>query len=217
MDDDRWALSGRNSWRCPFDFILNGKYPDVLRHSMLSVSAEPLKCWFFFSCKLFHPISNLIIVRSSIPFAHSDLSDFLGGAYAIQYFFAGVSIVAFFFGLLFLPETHGKKLSEIEAYFKGKSNKKPKANGTKKVLNNRKPKQPVFKLQTVNESEKMMNGSDNVWRRLQRVRNQFIVLASANPENLEKLSACKTTKISEKKCFFSSEHFSWKRVAGKSS
>lgn len=80
----------------------------------------------------------------------------LGGAYAIQYFFAGISIVAFFFALLFLPETHGKKLSEIENYFKGDSKVKTKA---KKPNNNRKPKQT---LQTVNESEKMMNGAENV-------------------------------------------------------
>lgn len=88
-----------------------------------------------------------------------DLSAFLGGAYAIQYFFAGTSIVAFFFALLFLPETHGKKLSEIEDYFRGKKDKKPTATKPKKPLNNRKPKQT---LQTVNESEKMMNGAENV-------------------------------------------------------
>ncbi|XP_055296426.1 facilitated trehalose transporter Tret1-2 homolog [Sitodiplosis mosellana] len=92
---------------------------------------------------------------------YRDLSAFLGGAYAIQYFFAGTSIIAFFFALLFLPETHGKKLSEIEDYFRGKrqsssSNKTTKA---KKPTTNRKPKQT---LQTVNESEKMMNGAENV-------------------------------------------------------
>lgn len=87
----------------------------------------------------------------------SDLSAVLGGAYAIQYFFAGTSIIAFFFALLFLPETHGKKLSDIEAYFKGNTKTKPTL---KKSANNRKPKQT---LQTVNESEKMMNGPENVW------------------------------------------------------
>lgn len=86
-----------------------------------------------------------------------DLSALLGGAHAIQYFFASISIVAFFFALLFLPETHGKKLSEIEEYFKGKSTKK--ATRPKKPTANRKPKQT---LQTVNESEKMMNGAENV-------------------------------------------------------
>lgn len=88
------------------------------------------------------------------------MSAFLGGAYAIQYFFAGTSIVAFFFALLFLPETHGKKLSEIEDYFRGKSPRSSsKATKPKKPTNNRKPKQT---LQTVNESEKMMNGAENV-------------------------------------------------------
>lgn len=81
----------------------------------------------------------------------SDLTDFLGGAYAIQYFFAGTSVIAFFFALLFLPETHGKKLSEIEDHFRGKPKTTAKP---KKPTHNRKPKQT---LQTVNESEKMMN------------------------------------------------------------
>lgn len=89
-------------------------------------------------------------------FHFSGLSNLLGGAYAIQYFFAGTSIVAFFFALLFLPETHGKKLSEIENYFKG--TRKVKAKAAKKP-NNRKPKQT---LQTVNESEKILNGVENV-------------------------------------------------------
>lgn len=89
---------------------------------------------------------------------YRDLSDLLGGAYGIQYFFAGVSIIAFFFGLLFLPETHGKKLSEIEDYFRGRP--KPPTKPTKPAnKHNRKPKQT---LQTVNESEKMMNGAESV-------------------------------------------------------
>lgn len=35
----------------------------------------------------------------------------------IQWFFAGVSVGASIFVWLLLPETHGKKLSEIEEYF----------------------------------------------------------------------------------------------------
>lgn len=50
------------------------------------------------------------------------LTHFLGGSHAVQWFFALVSIMGFFFALFFLPETHGKKLSEIEAYFQSKSN-----------------------------------------------------------------------------------------------
>ncbi|CAK9798832.1 Facilitated trehalose transporter Tret1 [Anthophora plagiata] len=42
---------------------------------------------------------------------------FLGGSYAVQWFFAAVSIGATAFVWLLLPETHGKKLSEIEEYF----------------------------------------------------------------------------------------------------
>jgi len=39
------------------------------------------------------------------------------GSYAVQWFFAGVSVGAAIFVWLLLPETHGKKLSEIEEYF----------------------------------------------------------------------------------------------------
>ena len=39
------------------------------------------------------------------------------GSHAVQWFFAGVSIMAVVFVWLLLPETHGKKLSEIEEYF----------------------------------------------------------------------------------------------------
>lgn len=96
-----------------------------------------------------------------LPF-DSDLSAFLGGAYAIQWFFAAVSIVGFFFALLVLPETHGKKLSEIEAYFSGEeAARKPKSAAPKNrnggsggtAVQNRKPKQT---LETVKEAEKMI-------------------------------------------------------------
>lgn len=39
------------------------------------------------------------------------------GSYAVQWFFAGVSIGSAMFVWILLPETHGKKLSEIEEYF----------------------------------------------------------------------------------------------------
>lgn len=168
MDNDRWVIPKWNSWCGPFHIIFNGKHFNVLRHSSIPVSLNEN-----FACDTLNLLPIPLIsaacgqLFSFFITNSSDLQDYLGGAYAIQYFFAGVSIVAFFFGLLFLPETHGKKLSEIEAYFKGKSSKKTKPGTGKKVVNNRKPKQPVFKLQTVNESEKMMNGSDNVWRSTQ--------------------------------------------------
>lgn len=53
--------------------------------------------------------------------SYRPLKDFLGGPHAIQWFFAMFSMIGFFFALFFLPETHGKKLSEIVAYFEKKS------------------------------------------------------------------------------------------------
>ncbi|KOX79412.1 Facilitated trehalose transporter Tret1 [Melipona quadrifasciata] len=49
--------------------------------------------------------------------SYRSLQDFLGGSHAVQWFFAGISIAAAVFVWLLLPETHGKKLSEIEEYF----------------------------------------------------------------------------------------------------
>ncbi|XP_066596393.1 facilitated trehalose transporter Tret1-2 homolog isoform X2 [Prorops nasuta] len=49
--------------------------------------------------------------------SYRSLQSFLGGSYAVQWFFAGVSLSATVFVWLLLPETHGKKLSEIEEYF----------------------------------------------------------------------------------------------------
>lgn len=146
LDDDSRIVSNGNPWNCPFNIVLDGKSVDVRRHSKLQVSC----------CVL------AVVDGADAHFSiFRGLSAFLGGAYAIQYFFAGVSIIGFFFALLFLPETHGKKLSEIEDYFKGK--KKPTARPAKKRTvggaNNRKPKQA---LETVNESEKMIKGPNSV-------------------------------------------------------
>ncbi|XP_020281335.1 facilitated trehalose transporter Tret1-like [Pseudomyrmex gracilis] len=49
--------------------------------------------------------------------SYRNLQTFLGGSYAVQWFFTGVSLGAAVFVWLLLPETHGKKLSEIEEYF----------------------------------------------------------------------------------------------------
>uniref|UniRef100_A0A6E8W0L2 MFS domain-containing protein n=1 Tax=Anopheles coluzzii TaxID=1518534 RepID=A0A6E8W0L2_ANOCL len=53
--------------------------------------------------------------------SYRTITDLLGGAYAVQWMFAVVSVIGFFFALFFLPETHGKSLAEIEAFFAGKS------------------------------------------------------------------------------------------------
>ncbi|XP_012261501.1 facilitated trehalose transporter Tret1-2 homolog isoform X2 [Athalia rosae] len=49
--------------------------------------------------------------------SYRDLSSALGGSHGLQWFFAGVSVGAAVFVWIWLPETHGKKLSEIEEYF----------------------------------------------------------------------------------------------------
>ena len=41
----------------------------------------------------------------------------MGGASAIQWFFAAVSVVGFFYAAIILPETHNKELWEIEQHF----------------------------------------------------------------------------------------------------
>ncbi|XP_018399769.1 PREDICTED: facilitated trehalose transporter Tret1-like [Cyphomyrmex costatus] len=62
-----------------------------------------------------YSIANLLMFAALQ--SYRSLQEFLGGAYAVQYFFAGVSVGAAIFVWLLLPETHGKKLSEIEEYF----------------------------------------------------------------------------------------------------
>ncbi|XP_021926811.1 facilitated trehalose transporter Tret1-2 homolog isoform X2 [Zootermopsis nevadensis] len=49
---------------------------------------------------------------------YRDVRDLLGGAHALQWFFAAVALGGVVFIYVFLPETHGKTLAEIEEYFK---------------------------------------------------------------------------------------------------
>lgn len=81
--------------------------------------------------------------------SYRTLQDTLGGVHAIQWFFSAVSIVGFFFGLFVLPETHGKKLSEIEDSFRGKSKKKSQKQKSTTYV-----RTPT--LETIKESEKMI-------------------------------------------------------------
>ncbi|XP_076182630.1 facilitated trehalose transporter Tret1 isoform X2 [Ptiloglossa arizonensis] len=62
-----------------------------------------------------YSIANLLLFTALQ--SYRSLQSFLGGSYAVQWFFAGISIGAAVFVWLLLPETHGKKLSEIEEYF----------------------------------------------------------------------------------------------------
>ncbi|RZC37799.1 facilitated trehalose transporter Tret1 [Asbolus verrucosus] len=69
---------------------------------------------------LAHSISTSIV--NLIMFAavqnYVNLEILLGGSAGVQWFFSGVSAAAVVFTFVFLPETHRKKLSEIEDYFK---------------------------------------------------------------------------------------------------
>ncbi|RLU22918.1 hypothetical protein DMN91_005196 [Ooceraea biroi] len=68
-----------------------------------------------FAHSISYSMANLLMFAALQ--SYRSLQAFLGGAYAVQWFFAGVSVGAAVFVWLMLPETHGKKLSEIEEYF----------------------------------------------------------------------------------------------------
>lgn len=79
--------------------------------------------------------------------SYRPMLDFLGGSHMVQFFYAFFSILGFFFALCILPETHGKKLSEIVAYFE-----------KKKPANNRVNASDIYSVTTMdkNEMEKML-------------------------------------------------------------
>lgn len=60
-------------------------------------------------------IANLLMFASVQ--SYWGLSSIFGGASGIQWFFAVVALTASVYALIFLPETHGKKLSDITQYF----------------------------------------------------------------------------------------------------
>ncbi|XP_012220613.1 facilitated trehalose transporter Tret1-2 homolog [Linepithema humile] len=68
-----------------------------------------------FAHAISYSIANLLMFAALQ--SYRDLQTFLGGSYAVQWFFACVSLATTAFVWLMLPETHEKKLSEIEAYF----------------------------------------------------------------------------------------------------
>jgi MFS family permease len=49
---------------------------------------------------------------------YRDVRDLLGGAHAVQWFFAVMALGGAIFVYIFLPETHGRTLADIEEYFK---------------------------------------------------------------------------------------------------
>lgn len=55
--------------------------------------------------------------------SYRPMLEFFGSSARVQWLFACVSLGGFLFALFFLPETYGKKLSEIEDHFKGTKQK----------------------------------------------------------------------------------------------
>ncbi|XP_060533328.1 facilitated trehalose transporter Tret1-2 homolog [Cylas formicarius] len=88
------------------------------------------------------------------------LLDWWGGIVGIQWFFAVISILASAYVFIFVPETHGKKLSEITNYFSDSgaiyilSRKKDKE-AQKRRTQSRVPKRDIVK--SGNQNEKLIN------------------------------------------------------------
>lgn len=70
-----------------------------------------------------------------------------------------MSILAFFYALLIIPETHGKKLQEIEAYFTKTSTKRQPNEPKTTKENNVLIMQP--RLKTISETEVMLKDESN--------------------------------------------------------
>ncbi|XP_066154003.1 facilitated trehalose transporter Tret1-like isoform X1 [Euwallacea fornicatus] len=60
--------------------------------------------------------ANNLLLFASVQSFYS-LEDWFGGIVGIQWFFAVISVLAGVYTIIFLPETHNKKLSEIRDYF----------------------------------------------------------------------------------------------------
>lgn len=78
-------------------------FPTAIRGIAHSISYSTANVLMFFAIQSYRPMLAL-----------------LGGAHAVQWLFASVSLSGLVFAVFFLPETHGKKLKEIEDHFMGK-------------------------------------------------------------------------------------------------
>lgn len=79
-------------------------FPTSIRGIAHSISYSTANVLMFFAIQSYRPMISI-----------------LGGAYAVQWLFASVSLSGLLFALFFMPETHGKKLKDIEDYFMGKA------------------------------------------------------------------------------------------------
>lgn len=94
------------------------------------------------------------------------LNELLGGSSGLQYFFAVISLCGLFYSFIFLPETHGKKLSQIEAYFKDntafitcnrKKDKENQAKNQKPIVKNSRLTEKDFNKSCNGQKENMIS------------------------------------------------------------
>lgn len=103
--------------------------------------------------------------------SYYNLNRLFGGSSGLQYFFAIVSLGGLIYSYVFLPETHKKKLSEIENYFihhttylsyKAANSKKndvvvEQSMNRKPIVRNSRLSQTDYNMKTINEQgEKML-------------------------------------------------------------
>lgn len=113
-------------------------------------------------------VANLIMFFSIQ--SYRSLSRFFGGSSEVQYFFGVVALLSLIYTFIFLPETHRKKLSEIENYFytnttyighnsscAKKKSVKNSSQARKQIVRNSRATGKDFNTALNGQDEKMMN------------------------------------------------------------
>lgn len=111
-----------------------------------------------------YSIANLLMFASVQSYV--SLVRIFNGAHGVQWFFAVVALAGLVYALIFLPETHGKKLKDIENYFlyntiyfgSNKSESGKKQQGKKSAVHNK----PIVKNTRVTDKDyvKASNGQN---------------------------------------------------------
>ncbi|XP_050302173.1 facilitated trehalose transporter Tret1-like isoform X2 [Anthonomus grandis grandis] len=105
-----------------------------------------------------YSIANIVMFVSIQTFY--SLEDLVGGIVGVQWFFAVVALMGSLYTFIFLPETHGKKLSEITNYFVNSSAIYLLSRNKNKTSQNKKPASRVPNKNIVKsnkQSEKLIN------------------------------------------------------------
>lgn len=109
-----------------------------------------------------YSIANTIMFASVQ--SYYGLTAMFGGASGLQWFFAVIALTASVYSLIFLPETHGKKLSDITEYF-NHTTIFLSSTKNEKISTKQKTKKPVIRKDIVksnikenkDQSEKLMD------------------------------------------------------------